>query len=173
MMTKSRRSAGINPFMGYLMPSSLIALMVKNTEIALASQQTVWHRMLMMGRADATALSHAEQKEFSRMYTETLRALVECGQIMAREIARLNQQSATLAWSQSVSTAIAMGSLATGRNPADVLAAQSRFMSAAGQRAFDAWQEICAAITRASTKGVAPVHKAVTANAQRLGRKKR
>lgn len=173
MMKKSYRSAGLNQFTGFLMPSSLVTLMVKNAEIALASQQTIWHRMLMMGSADATALSRAEHRELSRMYTEKFQAMVECGQIMAREIVRLNQQSATLVWSQSVSTAMAMGSVATGRNPADVLAAQGRFRNTAGRRAFEAWQEICAAITRASTKGLAPVHKAVTANAQRLGRKKR
>jgi hypothetical protein len=85
----------------------------------------------------------------------------------------LNQQFAMMAWSQFLSTGLAMTSLATGQNPAGVFAAQSRFINAAGQRASDTSQKISAAMTRAAAKGLAPVHTAVTANARRLGPRKR
>ncbi len=146
-------------------------LMLKSSEIALASGQTIWHRTLMMASADAAALTALEHSEFSRMYIEKLQAAMDYSKIMAREMMRLNQQIAMMTWSQFLSTAMAMSSLATGQNPAGALAAQRRFINSAGQRAGDASQKISAAMTRAAIKGLAPVHTAVTANARRLGRR--
>lgn len=158
--------------MGSLLPVPSVKLMTKSAEMALASGQTIWHRTLMMGGANAAALTATEHREFSRMYTEKLQAMVDCGQIMARETMRLNQQMAMMAWSQWLSTGMAMSSLATGRNPAGAVAAQSKLINSAAQHATAASQKISAALTRAATRGIAPVHSTVTANARRLGRRK-
>jgi hypothetical protein len=143
-------------------------LMIKGSEIAFASGQTIWHRTLMMPNADATALAALERREFSRMYTEKLQAAIDYSKIMTREIMRLNQQIAMMTWSQFLSTAVAMSSLATGEDPAGTFTAQRRFINSAGQCAGDASQKIAAAMTRAGIKGRTPLHTAVTANARRL-----
>jgi hypothetical protein len=170
---KARRHTGMNRSMGNAFPAPFIDLMIKSSEIALACGQTIWYRTLMMASADAAALTDVERREFSRMYTEKVQALMDYGQIMAREMVRLNEQFAMMAWSQFLSSGMAMTSLATGQNPGRTFATQRQLMDSAGQRASDASQKISAAMTRAAAKGLAPVHTAVTANARRLGRRQR
>jgi hypothetical protein len=158
---------------GSLTTNPFMELMIKSSEIALAAGQTIGYRTLMMAGANAAALTPRERREFSRMYTEKLQAMADYGQIMAREMMRLNEQFAMMAWSELVSAGMAMTSLATGQNPADAFTAQTRLINAAGKRASDASQKISTAMTRVAVEGIAPVHSAVTANARRLARRKR
>lgn len=148
-------------------------LMIKSGEIAAASAQTVFHRMLLMSGTNAAALTAAERREFARMVTEKMQAAMESGQIIASEMFRLNQQLMSMAWSQSMSNGMAWMSMLSGRNPGAAFTAQSQFMNTAARQAADSGQKISAALARAATRGLAPVHTAVSANARRLGRAKR
>jgi hypothetical protein len=172
-MKKTRDSAATyrsraNPF-----ATPFAELMIKSSEIMLASGQTVFYRTLMMAGANAAALTDVERREFTRMYTEKLQAAMECGQIMASEMVRLNQQFAMMAWTQFLGGGMAMASLTTGRNPAGTIAAQNRFMNNAAKQVGDATQKIATAVARAAAKGLKPVHTTASANARRLGRNKR
>ncbi len=148
-------------------------LMMTSGQIALASGQTIMHRMLMMSTADFSALTAAQRREFTRMYTEKVQAMMAYGQIMALELLRLDHQLLTLVWSQFVSNGMAMTMLSVGRNPSETFSAQSRFVNAASQRASDAAQEFSTALVRAAAAGLKPMHTRVSANAKRLGRKRR
>ncbi|MGI8740067.1 MAG: phasin family protein [Gammaproteobacteria bacterium] len=148
-------------------------LMIKSGEIATASAMTIFHRTLMMSGADTSALTAAERREFARMYTEKMQAAMESGQIIAAEMLRLNQQLMTLAWSQSVSNAMALTSMLSGHNPGSAFAAQTQFMNTAARQVAESGQKIVAATTRAATRGLTPIHTAASANARRLGRPKR
>jgi hypothetical protein len=130
------------------------------------------HRMLMMSTADLTALTAVQRPEFTRMYTEKVQTAMVYGQIIAVEMLRLNQQFATLVWSQFVSNGMAMAMLGIGRNPCETFAAQGRFVNAAAQRASDATQKFSTGLTRAAAASLKPVHTRVSANAKRLGCKK-
>lgn len=77
----------------------LVEFASKSGEIAIASAQTVGYRMLLMAGVNTPVLTRRERAEFSRMYTEKLLAIMEYGQIMVREMTRLNQQLVTVAWS--------------------------------------------------------------------------
>ncbi|MGH8503442.1 MAG: phasin family protein [Gammaproteobacteria bacterium] len=147
--------------------------MIRSAEIAAASGQTIFHRMLMLSGANIAALTAAERREFARMYTEKLQATLACGQIMAGEMMRLNEQLMRVAWSQFMSNGMALTSMLSGRNPGAVFTAQSQLMNSAARQAAESGQKIFAAMARAAINGLAPVHTAVSANAERLGRTKR
>jgi hypothetical protein len=147
-------------------------LMIKSSEIMLAAGQTVFYRTLMMAGASTAALTNVECREFTRMYTEKLQVAMECSQIMASEMVRLNQQLAMMAWTQLLGGGMAMASLTTGRSPAGTIAAQTRFMNNAAKQVGDATEKISTAVARAAAKGLKPVHTVASGNARRLGRKR-
>jgi hypothetical protein len=146
--------------------------MMRSGQIARASGQTIMHRMLMMSTADLSALTAAQRREFTRMYTEKVQTTMVYGQIIAVEMLRLNQQFAKLVWSQFVSNGMAMAMLGIGRNPCATFAAQGHFVNAAAQRASRATQKFSTGLTRAAATGLKPVHTRVSANAKRLWCKK-
>jgi hypothetical protein len=74
-------------------------VMMTSRQIALASGQTIMHGMLMMSTADLLALTTAQHREFTRMYTEKVQTTMVYGQIIAVEMLRLNQTVAKLVWS--------------------------------------------------------------------------
>lgn len=172
-MRKARRRSGLYPTVVNPLAAAWTELITTSGQIALASGRTIMHRMLMMSTADFSALTSPQRREFTRMYTEKVQAAAACGQIMAVEMMRLNQQFANLAWSQFLSSGTAMTMLGIGKNPSDMLSSQSRFAGAAARRANNAAQNLSATLTRAAVAGLKPVHTRVSANAKRLGRKKR
>ncbi len=151
----------------------LTSLMMRNGEIALASWQTLLHRTMMMSGANVAALTAAERQEFSRMYTEKTQTAMECIQVMTREMIHFNQQFTIMAWSQLMTSGMAMASMNPGRNLADPLTAHGRIANAAAQCTGEAMQKMSAAVARAMTRSLKPVHTRVTANAKRLGRSRR
>jgi hypothetical protein len=169
-MAKRRRRIPRRPRLANPFLAATTELTLKSCEIGLAAGQTVFHRSLMMAGANMAALSAAERFEFTRMYTEKIQTALKCGSIMGQEMLRLNQQSATMGWSQMMGAAAAMGSLAPGQNPAKGFAAPKRLIGSAAQEAGQAVQNISTAMARAAAKGLTPVHTAVSANAKRLGR---
>lgn len=159
-----------NPFAAAM---AVTNLMMKGCELSLASWQTIFYRTLMMSQANGAALTATERKEFSRMGTEKVEAIIKSSQVMAREMMRLNQQLATMAWSQFWSSGMAMVQFAGGRNPSGAFAAQNRLMQTAARSASDASSKITAAMARAGTKGLQPLHVRASSNARRLARKRR
>jgi hypothetical protein len=147
--------------------------MIKSSEIGLAAGQTIFHRMAMMSSANLAALTAVERVEFTRMYREKVQAALAAGNILARELINLNKQLVLMAWSQSLSTTTAIVSPGGGRNAIGAFSAHDRLMTTAARRAADATQKISTAMTRAAAECLTPIHSTVSANAKRLGRKKR
>jgi hypothetical protein len=169
-MAKGRRRARYYPGLTNPFLTATSELTLKSCEIGLAAGQTIFHRTLMLAGANLAALTAGERTEFARMYTEKVQAALECGSILGQEMVRLNQQIATMGWSQMLSAPMAMSSLVVGHNPAKALAAPKRLMGSAAHEAGRAVENISTAVTRAAAKSLTPVHTAVSANAKRLGR---
>jgi hypothetical protein len=124
-----------------------LSLAARTTELAIAAPQVVAHRMARMAMS-GPVLSERDRKEFQLMGAEKTAAFAASWNAMALQAMRANQEMA-------MSMLTAFWSPAAWRNPAGHAATQ-----------------LHNAALGVLGKGMAPVHRAATANARRLARVK-
>jgi hypothetical protein len=120
-----------------------LSLAARTTELAIAAPQVVAHRVARMAMS-GPVLSERDRKEFQLMGAEKTAAFTASWNAMALQAMRANQAMA-------VSMLTSFWSPAVWRNPAGHVAAQLQ-----------------SAALGVLGKGIAPVHRAATANARRL-----
>ena len=133
-------------------------------EIAVAAPQVVAHRTARMAKSGPTR-SSAEHKELTRMTQEKFEAFGESGSAMAAEIVRANLAlwPSVLRAGWTLPSAMWMPTARAGSRRRRS-ASKSTLAAAAVPRT------VSSAASRVLAKGLAPVHRRVTANAKRLRR---
>ncbi|UUX94874.1 polyhydroxyalkanoate granule-associated phasin [Aquabacterium sp. J223] len=124
------------------------ALMTKSAELALAVPQVMAHRLTRMALAGPHP-SARDQREFSRMCAEKAQAFGASWSAMGAQALQAQQQ-------------LAAGWLSSGLGGPRAMAAWSSTLA-------EQWQQAALGVLG---QGLAPVHRAATANAKRLRRTK-
>lgn len=141
--------------------------LVKAAELAIAAPQVVAIRTARMLAAGKNP-SAKDRAEFSRMHTEKVQALGESIVGVGLQVARLNQECALRAASESMRLWTSW--CFSGFRAA--AAGYSRPAAAAVMRMPSVSRQTRAA-TRIAAAALAPIHKRATANARRLGQVKK
>jgi len=141
----------------------------KSNELAAASGEVIAHRMALGAAALADPMT-ADHVEFSRMVPEKLAALSAVAAILQRRSAAVIAEMARFAGSEAAIALRAAGELTRCRTPADIAAAQSRFVLGWFARAVSQSLALGALAMSAGGAMLVPVHRAATANAKRLRR---
>lgn len=133
-------------------------------EMALAAGQTIGHRSLMLAKAagDPVALAHPE---FTRMVAEKMAVAAETGFEVAARLA-----AAQWGWAGWFGAQAQLGAAALAASPAT---AWQHWLTASTGQAAEIGQRLMADAAALADAGLAPAHRVVSANARRLGRKKR
>jgi hypothetical protein len=142
-------------------PADPLTLMV---EMTVAAGQTIGHRSLMLAQAagDPVALRHPE---FTRMMTEKMAVAVETGAEMTRRLA-----AAQWGWAGWFGAQAQLGAAALAASPA---IAWQHWLTASTGQAAEIGQRLMADAAALADAGLTPAHRVASANARRLGRKKR
>ncbi len=141
---------------------------LKMWEVGIAAPQVIAHRTARMAAAGHMPNAR-DQREFSRMGQEKLDVFSQSWTAMAMQMAAFNMQFATLATQQWLSSWSALQRLMLAGTPAQIATAQGtllRNMAASFSAAGN--QQLSDSFSRIASKGLAPVHKAATANVKRL-----
>ncbi|MGO4125146.1 hypothetical protein AB4Z01_12145 [Inquilinus sp. YAF38] len=138
--------------------------MVRMAEMAIAAGQTIGHRSRMMAQAagDPAALGHPE---FTRMVAEKMAVAAETGAEVARRIS-----AAQWGWASWLGAQAQLGAAAWAANPAT---AWQRWLTASTGQAADIGRRLATDAADLADASLAPAHRVVSANAKRLGRRKR
>lgn len=137
-------------------------------ELALASGDVVARRMALGAAAMVDPLN-ADHAEFARMLPEKAQAFSDAGLVLLQRSAAAVQQVARFAVNELALAMRATTALTACRTPADLAAAQARLVTAWFGRAVTQSIELNAMAVRSQAAMLAPVHRAATANAKRLG----
>lgn len=137
---------------------------VRMAEMAVAAGHTIGHRSLMMAQAagNPTALGHPE---FTRMVAEKMAVAAETGAEVARQMA-----AAQWGWAYWLGAQAQLGAAAWAANPAT---AWQRWLKASADQAADVGRRLATDAADLTDASLAPAHRVVSANARRLGRRKR
>lgn len=140
-------------------------------EMVQAAGETIVHRMEMMRRAagDPVVLGHPE---FALMYREKGEAGLAAARAMADDVIDGQRVMASWLGDQARLNMSALLSLARCRSLPDWLAVQRRYLEASTERAATAGSRLAKLAGHAADAGLAPVHRAASGNARRLGRRK-
>ncbi|MDR6292701.1 hypothetical protein E9232_005241 [Inquilinus ginsengisoli] len=138
--------------------------MVQMTEMAVAAGQTIGHRSLMMAQAagDPVAMGHPE---FTRMLAEKMAVVAETGAKVATQMA-----TAQHGWAGWFGAQAQLGFAAMTSDPVTAWQRWMQLGMTQGAEIGNRLMDDAAAITDAS---LSSAHRVVSANAKRLGRKKR
>lgn len=133
-------------------------------EMSIAAGQTIGHRSLMLALAagDPAALG---RPEFTRMVTEKMAVAAETGVEVAGQLA-----AAQWGWAGWFGAQAQLGAAALAANPAT---AWQHWLKASTDQATEIRQRLIADATALADASLAPAHRVVSANARRLGRRKR
>jgi hypothetical protein len=155
------------PAASFLNPALLWAdLAMKTTEMLISSGQVIGTRVDQMARAGATP-SARDRKEFALMGSEKVRAATESGLAIAARLQSMNGNLWLRAWQQWFASATAMMSLASSKTMGQAVDRQAAVYRSMARSAGTASQ-LSNATARLAHSGLAPVHRAATANARRL-----
>jgi hypothetical protein len=133
-------------------------------QIALTTPQVIAHRTARMAGA-GPVYNARDRREFTRLGQEKVEAFSESLSAMAMQMYKINQDIALVAarqWWSWWTPMVLFSPLST----AQTAKAQSALMRSITSAATDK------RLSRVVQKGLAPVHRRVTANAKRLGRVK-
>ena len=133
-------------------------------EMSVAAGQTIGHRSLMMALAagDPAALG---RPEFTRMVTEKMAVAAETGIQVASRLA-----AAQWGWAGWFGAQAQLGAAAFAANP---MTAWQHWLTASTDQAAEISQRLIADATALADASLAPAHRVASANAKRLGRRKR
>lgn len=140
----------------------------KMWEIGIAAPQVIAHRTARMAAAGHTPNAR-DQRELSRMGQEKLDVFGQSWMAMAMQMAAFNMEFATTATRQWFGAWSAFQKLMLAGTPAQMAKAQDtmlRTMAASFSSAGN--QQLSDSFSRIASRGLAPVHKAATANVRRL-----
>lgn len=141
----------------------------RTTEMGVAAAQTIGIRTGMLMRAAGDPVAMADP-EFTLMVREKVEAAMESSLAMGANLSAL--QAAWTSWlsSQAAIATYAMSGLAQCRSPLDIAMVQSRALDALQSAGTAAGARLAEAAIGVTGAGLAPVHKAASANAKRLAR---
>lgn len=141
-------------------------------ELMLASVQVIGYRsgQLVSG---AGSPGSANARELALMGQEKVSAAIESGRAVALDYVTLGQQLGAIASRQMLANMTAFMSLAGSRSVGETMTRQSRITSKAVQDSAIAASLLSRSGARIAQKSLKPVHSRATANARRLGKKKR
>ena len=145
------------------------ATTLKGNELAVASGEVIARRMALGAAALADPMT-ADHVEFSRMVPEKMAALSAVAAIVQRRSAAVIAEMARYAASEATIALRAAGEIARCRTPADIAAAQSRFVLGWFARTVSQSLALGALAMSAGGAMLVPVHRAATDNAKRLRR---
>jgi hypothetical protein len=131
---------------------------------------------VIAARAELAALHYAQPTvesgiEMGLMVTEKVDAFSQAGAAVAAGAADMAGRSARFAGQEAAEAGKAFAQLAACRTPAELFAAQTELWTGFLGRSYAFGMGLNTVAARTGEKALAPVHKAVTANERRLGRK--
>lgn len=136
-------------------------------ELLDASGRVIARRLEILGDALRDP-SKADLTEMTLMGSEKLEAATASAFAGARGAAAVAEIGAKVLARETSEARKAMDSMASARSPIEAAAAQGAWAASAWSRALsDSWT-LGAAMLKAQTEALAPLHKAATANAKRL-----
>jgi hypothetical protein len=166
----------MNPFPFYTMPvnpfRSWAALAWKTGETMLASGQVIRHRSQRLLAAGHYPSAN-DRREFALMGQEKIAAAAESSQALALSGVRISQQLSAIAFEQMISAATGMMTLAASRTAGQAFARQSRLMRETLSGSAAATSKLSRSAAQVADRALKPVHARATANARRLGKKKK
>lgn len=133
-------------------------------EMAVAAGQTISHRSLMLARAagDPVALGHPE---FTRMVAEKMAVAAETGVEVAQRLAVAQQ-----GWAGWFGAQAQLGFAALAVHPAS---AWQHWLKLGLDQSAEIGDRLMADAAALADASLSPAHRVVSANAKRLGRKRR
>jgi hypothetical protein len=141
----------------------------KGNELAVASGEVIARRMALGAAAFADPMS-ADHVEFSRMIPEKMAALSAVAAVLQQRSTAVIAEMTRFAGSEATISLRAAGELALCRTPAEIAAAQSRFVVDWFARAVSQSLALGGLAMSAGGAMLAPVHRAAIDNAKRLRR---
>ena len=138
--------------------------LIQMAEMAVAAGQTISHRSLMLARAagDPVALGHPE---FTRMVAEKMAVAAETGVEVAQRLAAAQQ-----GWAGWFGTQAQLGFAALAVPPA---VAWQHWLKLGLDQSAEIGDRLMADAAALADASLTPAHRVVSANAKRLGRKRR
>jgi hypothetical protein len=141
----------------------------KTQELLAASGQVVAKRMTL-GAAALVNPATADHAEFARMVPEKAKAFSEAGAAWLRWSGAISGHMSSFVSRELLTATQAAAEMALCRTPTSLAAAQHRFATAWFARAVSHSIALGSLSARSHSAAMAPVHRAATANARRLGR---
>jgi hypothetical protein len=111
-----------------------------------------------------------DRREFVRMGSEKMQAATESSWAMALQMQTFGTRLVLQAWTQWMEFGAAAWKLGANRDATALFTKQAELWSLA-QRSQHSTQRLTDGLARVALSGLAPVHRTVTANARRLGRR--
>ena len=142
----------------------------KTAEMATGAAQVIGHRTHRMAVAGPLP-STRDQREFTLMGREKGEAAMESARAMGTSMLALNQQFAALAFKQMLSASAALMSIASSRSVAQSAGRQSRLVRDMTAGSVAAAARLSGSTARVARRGLKPVHKRVSGNVRRLGKR--
>ena len=138
--------------------------MIQMTEMAVAAGQTIGHRSLMMAQAAGDPVAMGDP-EFTRMMSEKMAVMAETGANVATQMA-----TAQHGWAGWFSAQTQLGFAAMASDP---VTAWQRWMQLGMTQGAEIGTRLMDDASALADASLSPAHRVVSANAKRLGRKKR
>jgi hypothetical protein len=142
---------------------------LKGNELALASGRVIARRTAL-GVAALFDPASTDHVEFSRMVSEKMAAFSTVSSVVRQRSTAIIAQMMSVAARETTIALSAASEIAASRTPADMVAAQSRFILGWFERALSQSLVLGSLATSAGSAMLAPVHRAATGNAKRLHR---
>jgi Phasin protein len=139
----------------------------RHGEMAVASAQVVAKRMTLGAQAMFNPAG-ADHAEFARMMPEKARAFTDAGFILLKKSLAIMSEMSRFALDETGRTAQAACTMAACRTPQSLLAAQTRYATGWFSRVTAHSMALSVLTLRAQGAAMKPVHRAATANAERL-----
>ncbi|MBY0268640.1 MAG: hypothetical protein K2X06_02050 [Burkholderiales bacterium] len=143
----------------------------KAGEMAISSAQVIGQRTNRLALAGPVP-SARDQREFALMGREKGEAALESAQAAGVRMLLLGQQFATLAFKQALSASVSLMSIAASRTAAESVDRQTRLVRETMTGSAAAASKLSGATARVARSALKPIHKRVSGNARRLGKKR-
>ena len=138
--------------------------------MAIASTQVIGHRTRRLALAGPLP-SARDQAEFALMGREKGAAALESAQAVGVPVLMLTGQFATLAVKQMMAASAALMSIAASRSPAESVDRQAKLVRDTVTGSVVATSRLAASAATLSRSALKPVHKRVSSNVKRLGKR--
>ncbi len=145
---------------------------LKTGEMSVAAGRTIAYRLAMMGEALGDPFAWSDP-EFTLMGREKLEAAAEAGVAVYGGLGAFHEGWWLWSTKQAEAMVEAWTALLQPPTPTGLAEAQRRFVNASIDAANGAAAGFAVAASRLGGLGLAPIHKAASANARRLARERR